>query len=190
MKRFAIASFCTLAFVACVTAPVQEQSGSGSTASSAQPDTTVTGRLMLLSIPDGWDRYVQASNIVKFAAPKDYGSRDNDDSNDDAFYVFTVDGDCDQAYAHGQVEMEWGRAIPAQYEPKPYVLDDMGVGYQWLAFDGVHGGATEPGWIHRCINVARPGLDIDIGAMTSDAQMNEFIEGTFIPEWLEQASAI
>jgi hypothetical protein len=61
------------------------------------------------------------------------------------------------------------------------------MGYQWAAFDGVAGGAEEPGNAHWCVDVPGDGMDIDIAATRSDAQVKAFIEGTFIPAWLEHA---
>jgi hypothetical protein len=178
MKHFAIASLCTLAFVAC--APV-----------AIDAELTVTQRLTAISLPAGWSSDAQTPNgPVKFTVPETYESMKNDDSNDGAFYVFAEGRECDLAYAQEQVAMNWGDAVPTEYAPAVFELPGGGKGYTWAAFDGVKGDATEPEWIHWCVDVALSGLDIDIAAQRSDAQVKEFLEKDFIRAWTMEASKV
>ena len=183
MKRLAIASLSALAFVACAAPNVPSDAGSGST---EHADDGVVQRLVRLRLPDGWDAYAQTPDgPVKFQAPGTRGSR----TDGDALYVFPV-AECDLAYANAQTAMNWGEAVPTEYAARPFELKGQTRGYAWDAFDGVGGGATVPGWTHRCVDTSILGLDVDVAIPRDRSDLVEFVEGTFVPLWIAESSKV
>lgn len=160
------------------------------TSSSAQQQApTAMQRLMSLPLPQGWTRIESPENrIVSFNPPSEYESLKNDDISDDSFMARVLPSICDETFANAEVKMNWGENVPAQYKPTVFRVNGTDVGYTWSAFDGVAGGATEPGYRHWCIHQTQPGMDIDVSATRTNEQVKRFIEETFIPLWLQQNS--
>jgi hypothetical protein len=139
-------------------------------------------RLMSLTLPDEWTSIESLENSVVSFTLK------NDDIRDDAFIARVLPGVCDKEFAQNEVKMNWGENAPDQYKPTIFSVNGIAVGYTWSAFDGVAGGATEPGYKHWCIHQAQSGMDIDVSATRTNEQVKRFIEETFIPLWLQQSS--